>query len=234
MSDYLEDDDLDTDVSYNVPPGERRAITQAYDLSINTLVEQWDDRMLVVPELQREYVWDDGRASRLIESLLLNIPIPVLYFFETEESQYEIIDGHQRVRSIARFVKNEFRLTGLHVMSELSGKRFHQLDDRDQRRLRARVIRTIIVSYESHPKMKFEIFERLNTGSIALTAQEVRNSLYVGALNTLIRELEREPLFRALIGRKEPCRRMVDRELITRFFAFVKAWQSTDRRSRDS
>src|SRR3954470_17950506 len=89
---------------------DRRLITQSYDLSVNTLLEQWDDKTLKLPEIQRQYVWDNGRASRLIESLLLNIPIPVVYFSETEEVNYLVIDGHQRIYSIVRFLQNEFAL----------------------------------------------------------------------------------------------------------------------------
>ncbi len=105
-----DDDDLgenDSEEALAWPPPERKVVTQSYDLSINTLLEQWDDETLVIPEFQREYVWDDRRASRLIESLLLNIPIPVLYFAETEDARYEVVDGHQRVRSVIRFLKNE-------------------------------------------------------------------------------------------------------------------------------
>ncbi len=86
----------DTDDS-DFPPSDRQIHTQAYDLSINTLKEQWDDGTLIIPDFQREYVWDNAKASRLIESLLLNIPIPVLFFAETPEASYQIVDGHQRV-----------------------------------------------------------------------------------------------------------------------------------------
>src|SRR5215211_717978 len=103
--------------SYTFPPPERKVVTQAYDLSIQTLLEQWDNRILELPEIQRGYVWDEARASRLIESLLLNIPIPVVYFAETEDAKWEIIDGHQRIKSIVRFVNNEFALSSLTVLS---------------------------------------------------------------------------------------------------------------------
>lgn len=198
-------------------PPERRIITQGYDLSVTTLVEQWDTQILSLPEFQREYLWDNGKASRLIESLLLGIPIPVLYFFETPQATYEIIDGHQRVRSVARFIHNQFALTSLRVLGEFKGKRFHRLPEREQRFLKTRVMRAIIVSNESAPTMKFEIFGRLNTGSIQLNAQEVRNALYTGSLNDQLKELELEPHFRQCVGTRVPRARMVDRELILRF-----------------
>lgn len=111
------DDAAQSEVGEGFPPPERKVITQSYDLSVQTLLEQWDSGQLILPEIQREYVWDNPRASRLVESLLLNIPIPVLYLAETNDARWEIIDGHQRVRSTVRFIKNEFALSGLQVLA---------------------------------------------------------------------------------------------------------------------
>lgn len=214
--DLGEMDDLD---SVALPIEERKVVTQPLDLSVQTLVEQWTSKVLVLPEIQREYVWDNGKASRLVESLLLKIPIPVLYFAETEEAKFEIIDGQQRIRSIARFMTNEFALSGLAVLKEFQGKRFHELPGRDQRFLNMRTLRAVIIGIESHPSMKFEIFERLNTGAISLNAQELRNSIYRGELNRMLRETAKIPVFRQLIGTKTPRQRMVDEELVLRFLA---------------
>lgn len=211
--------EMDSDEDFSFPPAERRLVTQPVDLSVHTLVDQWTSKLLILPEIQREYVWDNGKASRLIESLLLNIPIPVLYFAETSDATYEIIDGHQRVSSVARFIGNEFRLSGLVVLREYKGLRYHQLPDREQRFLRMRTLRAIIIAVDSHPNMKFEIFERLNTGAISLNAQELRNSIYRGTFNRKLRELVKSPVFRRVIGTKSPRKRMVDEELLLRFFA---------------
>ena len=209
----------DEEEDFQFPPAERKVITQPLDLSVQTLHEQWTNKLLVLPDIQREYVWDNAKASRLVESLLLNIPIPVLYFAETEEAKYEIFDGHQRVRSIVNYLNGVFPLTGLAVLREYRGQRFSELPEREQRFLRMRTLRTILISIESHQNMKFEIYERLNTGSISLNAQELRNSIYRGPFNDLLHELAKFPPFRALIGSKQPRRRMVDEEAILRFFA---------------
>ncbi len=217
-----DDDDLgenDSEEALAWPPPERKVVTQSYDLSINTLLEQWDDETLVIPEFQREYVWDDRRASRLIESLLLNIPIPVLYFAETEDARYEVVDGHQRVRSVIRFLKNEYPLRGLRIQDEFKGLRYHQLPLREQRFLRSRTMRAVIIAFESHANMKFEIFERLNTGAVALNAQEIRNAIYRGPLNDLLRDLQHNASFRTCIGRRSPRPRQVDQELVLRYLA---------------
>ena len=214
---------MDSEEEFSFPPAERRVVTQPVDLSVQTLFDQWESGHLSLPEIQREYVWDNGKASRLNESLLLNIPVPVLYFAETADAKYEIIDGHQRVKSIARFLKNEFTLSGLGVLREYKGLRFHQLPEREQRFLKMRTLRVVIISFDSHPNMKFEIFERLNTGAISLNAQELRNSIYRGNLNSLLHELAGNTVLRSIIGTKMPRKRMVDEELILRFFALREA-----------
>lgn len=206
------------DFGSGFPPAERKVVTQSYDLSVQTLADEWDAKSLVLPDIQREYVWDNARASRLVESLLLNIPIPVLYFAETDDAKWEIFDGHQRVHSVVRFLKNEFRLSGLSVLSEQNGSRFHQLPKREQRFLKTRMMRAVVISTDSHPSMKFEIFERLNTGAIVLNAQELRNSIYRGPFNDLLRELVKDEKFRACIGTAAPRKRMADEELLLRFF----------------
>lgn len=213
--------EADVEEFFEFPPPERKITTQPYDLSLQTLKDQWDRDDLIVPEMQREYVWDNGRASRLIESLLLNIPVPPIYFAERQDSVLEVVDGHQRVRSIVRYLGNEFALSGLAILAEYMRKRFHELPEKEQRFLKTRTLRTIVIGRESHPNMKFEVFERLNTGGIALNAQELRNSLYRGPLNRKLRELavSCQP-FRTVIGSKRPRRRMIDEELILRWLAF--------------
>lgn len=223
MSDDQDLGERDNEDPDEFPPADREIQTQGYDLSVNTLFEQWKDETLVVPDFQREYVWDNPKASRLIESLLLNIPIPVLYFAENEHANYEIVDGHQRVFSVVRYLDNQFSLSGLRISQEFKGKRFHQLPEREQRFLKTRVMRAIIIGYKSSSSMKFEVFERLNTGGLALNAQEIRNALYHGRLNDLLKDLEKADDFRALISSKNPRKRMVDRELVLRFLALSDA-----------
>jgi hypothetical protein len=216
--DLGERDDTNTDED-EFPPADRKIHTQAYDLSLNTLKEQWDDQTLIIPDFQREYVWDNAKASRLIESLLLNIPIPVLFFAETLDAKYQVVDGHQRVYTVVRYLDNQFPLSGLRIQGELRGLRFHQLPEREQRFLRTRVMRAIIIGADSSPSMKFEVFERLNTGGLSLNAQEVRHGLNMGAFSDLLAELQNDPGYRRSLNITKPRKRMVDQELILRFFA---------------
>ena len=201
--------EMEGDEEFIFLPAERKVVTQPLDLSVQTLQEQWNSKLLVLPDIQREYVWDNAKASRLIKSLILNIPIPVLYFAETEEAKYEIFDGHQRVKSIMNYLAGIFPLSGLAVLREYRGLRFSELPEREQRFLKMRTLRTILISIESHPNMKFEIYERLNTGSISLNAQELRFfamrhgiATYRTPLKKFLNNYNRRPIARVDEGTK--------------------------------
>ncbi|SDM31641.1 DUF262 domain-containing protein [Allokutzneria albata] len=203
----------------NLENRERRLVTQPYDLSLGTLVDDIKkDRLLLNIEYQRQYVWDRAKASRLIESLLLNIPVPVCYFAENEEGAYEVIDGLQRITTISDYLEGKFELKGIPVLSELEGKFFSDLSQRDQRRLSGRTIRCIVITEDSDPDIKFDVFERLNTGSARLGAQELRNCIYRGELNDFLRRVSELPYFTGILSGIRN-RRMEFEELALRFLA---------------
>jgi hypothetical protein len=212
-------DDESTDTFSHLAPPDRRLITQPYDLAVTDLANQIDaERLHLQPVYQRRYVWDNRKASKLVESLLINVPIPVCYLAEEADGTRSVIDGQQRLRSLYRFLDNQFALTGLEVLPELNRKRFHQVTDRQQRLIGNRTIRCIVISEDSDPDIRFDVFERLNTGSVSLTAQELRNSVYRGSFNLLLKELaSANELRRCLAGRSDT--RMAFEELVLRFFA---------------
>jgi Protein of unknown function DUF262 len=216
----LEEGDGESESQWEgVAPPDRKLIAQPVDMAVSDLVAQITDGDLHLnPVYQRRYVWDDRKASKLIESLLINVPIPVCYFAEERDGTRSTIDGQQRLRTLHRFLNNQFRLRGLEVLSDLNGKRHFELSDRQQRLIRNRTIRCIVITEESHPDIRFDVFERLNTGSVALTAQELRNSVYRGKLNELLHELAALEEFRACLGNRADAR-MTFEELVLRFFA---------------
>lgn len=202
-----------------VAPPDRKLIAQPVDLAVSDLVTQIANHdLLLNPVYQRRYVWDDKKASKLVESLLINVPIPVCYLAEEADGTRSTIDGQQRLRSLFRFLNNEFSLRGLEVLAELNGRRFHELSDRQQRLIKNRTIRCIVITEESHPDIRFDVFERLNTGSVALTPQELRNSVYRGNLNELLHNLASDDTFRASLGHRADTR-MAFEELVLRFLA---------------
>ncbi len=204
-----------------IPPDKRRVYADKSDRSIYELFRKFQRGDLILdPEFQRRYVWDNKKASLLIESILLEVPIPVIYLAEEEDGKFTVIDGQQRLRSFFRFLNNEFKLRGLSVLSELNGKYFKDLDKEKQRKIEDATLRVIEIRKESHSDVKFEIFERLNVGAVKLNDQELRNCIYRGKYNDLIKELAEDRDFLFLLGLKEPHKRMYDRELVLHFLAF--------------
>jgi hypothetical protein len=153
------------------------------------------------PEYQRRLRWANKKKSQLIESLLLNIPIPPVYLFESELARYEVMDGQQRLNAIHEFLQNEFSLVGLEKLHFLNGKRFARLPPKLRRGLERSSISAIVLLQETKGDdrdpylVRRYVFERLNTGGEKLNAQELRNSIYRGAFNDLIVELARYPAF---------------------------------------
>ena len=223
---YEDEDQEATPDPDEVSVSDRRLVTQSYDLVVEALLNQIDGGTIFLrplsdrPSFQRHYVWSDTLASRLIESILLKVPIPPCYFSQNEKYELDVIDGQQRLYSIHRFVNNEFALRGLEVFTELNGQRFHQIPPKLKRQLETHTLRCVLVTNESHPEIKFDVFQRLNTNTVPLNAQELRHCVNRGALVSLLeRAVEYEPWL-AILRRRKPDSRMRDEELALRFFAF--------------
>ena len=203
-----------------------RLFTQPYDLVISSLIDQIKDQTIHLrqvsdrPKFQRRYVWPEKLASRLIESILLNVPIPPCYLAQDSDYKLDVIDGQQRIFSIYRYIDNQFRLRDLEVRTDLNGKSFFQLSPAIQRQIQTYTLRCVIVTNHSDPELKFEVFERLNTSTVPLNAQELRNSVSRGPLIDLLEVLASDSVWLKILNRKEPDRRMRGEELILRFFAF--------------
>jgi hypothetical protein len=208
------------------PIRERRLVTQPYDLGITALLAQISAGTLHIrrssqrPKFQRRIVWSDRLASRLIESILLSVPIPACYLAQDDEFELDVIDGQQRIYAIHRFVENELLLCDLEVMKELNGRRYKDLSISLQRKLQTYTLRCIIITNDSHPEIRFDVFERLNTNTIPLNAQELRNCIERGSLMDMLSRLAEDSTWLKIMNWKEPDARMVGEELILRFFAF--------------
>ncbi len=219
----LEDDqgEGENEVELAIPQEQRALITESKDLSIRELhLQVIEEELKLNPSFQRQYVFDDIKASRLIESLLMDVPLPTIYLSQEADKTNEVIDGQQRLTSFIRYSNNEFPLKKLTVFKELNGKLFKDLPKEIKGKIQKSTLRCIIVKSNSNPEIKFDIFERLNSGSIHLNKQELRNCIFRGRYSNLLRELVTEPDWLRLIGAKEPHKRMLDCEMILRFFAF--------------
>lgn len=203
-----------------VPPNERRLQTETYDFTISTLVTLLREERIVIPEFQRKYVWTRTQASKLIESLIIQCPIPVVYLDQEDDGTLKVIDGNQRLMSIRLFLNNGFKLRGLTAFPNLNGLDFKQLDPRFRNHIENRTIRCITILKETHPQIKFDVFERLNTGAVQLNPQELRHGLYHGQLMECLDEWGCYDTWKSLSGIKDD-KRMRGSELILRFLAMT-------------
>lgn len=183
------------------------------------MLDNWESKgkLITNPDYQRDYVYTNDRASRLIESALMLIPLPTIYLCEEENSKNSIIDGQQRIVSFLRFVRNEYPLVGLSVMEELHGKFYKDLDEELQKIIDETTFRVVLIEKESADS-KYDIFERLNRGAVTLKEQELRNCVYRGTYNNLINELSDDKLVKEMFINEN--KRMWYQETILRFFAF--------------
>lgn len=200
------------------------------DLSFRELISRYDENELVKPELQRHYVWDKSEASRFIDSVLLGLPVPSIFLAKTKNEKLLIIDGYQRLMTVRDFVKGIFTKDGKvfrlsrtdKIHERWRGKAFSELEEEEQRKIRNTTIHAIIFM-QRQPDVGdtslFQVFERINSSGRTLLAQEIRNCVYQGPLNTLLLELNEDPRWRLMFGQEQRDDRMRDVEYILRFFA---------------
>lgn len=207
-----------------VEEDDRPVSSQPYDWTISTLREKYERGQIdLQPAYQREYVWQlkPELPPRLIESLLLEIPIPPMYFGKMSGARFEVIDGQQRLTTLIRFVRNEIPLQKLQRLSSLNDKYFRDLSEEDQAKVLDATIRTVVIDAGRNQNLRYEVFERLNRGSMALNEQELRNCVYRGPFCDLLAQLEKDSYWRKIRRTDEPEPRFVEREMILRFFSFA-------------
>lgn len=221
-----DDDDLDEGDEEELSTAE--VIYEAKDWTVAVLKQFSDSGTIILqPDYQREYVWvsKPELRSRLIESLLMNIPIPPLYLGKLRGGKYEVIDGQQRLKTILRFVDKDttFALQKLKRLRHLNGLTFQQLNSEDQLRITtSSTMRSIVIDASKDNDLRYEIFERLNRGSVQLSEQEIRNCIYRGAFNDLLNEEIKDPCWRKIVGSDRPMQRYKEQEHVLRLLALAK------------
>lgn len=207
-------------------PAEIRMDVKTVNLDV-LLKRMANQEIDLAPPFQRQAgVWDDTAQSRLIESLLIRIPIPAFYFDARDDDKWVVVDGLQRLTILKRFLqaeqpKDELVLTNLEFLTEYNGKRAADLP----RFMRRRIEETLVVLYLMQPgtpeEVKFNLFKRVNTGGEPLTAQEIRHALNQGPAALLLEELAESPEFLRATAKSIPKDRMADRECVLRVLAFL-------------
>lgn len=197
------------------------------DFTLSGYHEKKKSNQLRLPPFQRNYVWDVAKASRLIESFLLGLPVPGVFLYkEKSTNRLQVIDGQQRITSAIRFFEGAFdervfRLKG--VAEKWNGKTFEELDESDQFQLKDTVLRATIVQQldPDDDSSIYHVFERLNTGGVNLNPMEVRKCVYFGRYFQLLEELNNYKSWRDILGKNDPDKRLRDVELVLRVMAFA-------------
>lgn len=192
------------------------------EFSLELLSDKMKKGDFEIPSYQREYTWEPERKSRFIESLLMGLPIPFLFFWESPDTgKLEIVDGSQRLRTIEEFFLNDLVIGELEVLSHLTGFRFRDLPESRQRKLKNRSIRGVVLNEHADAAARFDFFERVNTGSKIANKAEVRRGALAGAFMDLVISLAKEDLFVSLAVVSNNQQKEREREeLVARFFAY--------------
>ena len=230
-----------------------------YDVTVDELVRRVArGRIEIAPIYQRQFRWDAGRQSRLIESFLLGIPVPPLFMAtnqtQNEKTQWEVVDGLQRLLTLVNFIDNTearrvarlpmpgdshpadspLRLVGLQKLTTLEGRTFSEFPEDIRTALEDRPAKVIVLNDKSDLQVRFDLFERLNTGGVALTQQEVRECVYRGPFMDLLSELAKDDKFKTVVRLPKP--RWKDgtpEDFVLRFFAFLDRYKEFDHSVKD-
>ncbi|MEG3958459.1 DUF262 domain-containing protein [Microcoleus sp. herbarium2] len=228
----------DSEINHKYELRENRILTEINREKLPSFVQALKNPgyMEMRPFYQRRARWTPKMQSKLIESFLINIPVPSIILYEKDYNSYEVMDGQQRITAIQDFYENKLSLTGLEIWDELNGRTYNQLPQKIRAGIDRRSISSTVIIAEStsDPEealfLKQKTFERLNTGGVDLSQQEVRNCLYYGKFNELLLKLSRHPIFAeawgiptednsAKLEKNTLYKKMEDAELVLRFFA---------------
>lgn len=188
------------------------------------VIRKWDRGLIKIdPEFQRNFVWKKTEMSQFVESIILNFPIPPLYLNQNVKGELIVIDGRQRLTTLRKFLKNEFKLEGLKVLKHLNGKNFDDLGalgNGFQAKIENKKMLVFLIKPSMSLKVVYDIFYRINTGGTQLKRQEIRQSIYQGKSTELLKKLSEQSYFKQAIGNGIKSDRMKDREAILRCLAF--------------
>lgn len=217
--------------------------------SIRDLMMDFQATKIVIPSYQRTFVWDLSKQCRFIESVFMDIPIPPLFFLEkfddeSDTTVFEIIDGVQRLTTLGNFVNGTLKLSNLDNLPDLNQAVFSSLPSNISGLFFERQINTIVIESDTHPEIQFEVFGRLNMGSVSLNAQELRNCMFHGDFNDFLIDCSKNSIYRKLLepfpklqppkAGKPDKNRMLDVELVLRFFALIELYNPETKKYPES
>jgi hypothetical protein len=218
---FEEEGTIETTITKPFDPTKIRIIsrTLTVDLVIKRIIE---NEIILDPDFQRAAgIWADADQSRLIESILLRIPLPAFYMDASDDDKWIVIDGLQRLTTLRRFLlEKELRLKNLEFLSDYNNLNYDELPRNLQRRIEETQLTLYLVERGTPPQAKLNIFKRINTTGTPLSSQEIRHALNLGPATKLLKELAESEAFRRATDYGISPLRMADRECVLRFLAF--------------
>ena len=250
---FEDNDDIPEGETLEVPKEIRRLNIDTHDYPVEVIVKKILDRDIILrPQYQRDFIWDRKKSSLLIESILLNIPLPPIYLAEEDDGSLSVIDGLQRLTTFVEYFEDKFPLRnmegeGLIDLNKLTYSGLKKSFPKAKRILNRGNIRTIVVNKDSDPDIKYDIFERLNSGSVKLNDQEIRNCIYHGPLNDIVmgsydkenQEYKQDGLrhnehLMSAMNLKKAHSRYLDAEVVLRMLAIIQYRDSLNSKYKSS
>lgn len=198
------------------------------DYVVNYLIQQYEAGDFYIPlEYQRQFIWGDKEKCFFIESILMGLPIPFMFFADTKDGRIEIVDGAQRTQTMIQFAQNDLILNGLTVLTDSNGFKFSDLDTAIQKRFLNTNIRVVFLEEGTTEKVRQEIFKRINTGGIKATPSETRRGSFEGLFKDFLEECVKNEKFNKLAPRTEQTEKRYEGfELVSRFFAYSDSYKN--------
>lgn len=197
------------------------------DYTVEFLVDKLKKGDFFIPEYQRKFIWKESNKSLFIESVLLGLPIPFMFFGNCEDGKIEIIDGAQRLQTLCAFIDDSLKLNGLTKLSGLNKFRFSDLSDAQQRKFKEKTLRVITLDESTTDDVRQDLFNRINTSGVKANDSEVRRGSYPGKFTDFIEACCRNELFCKLCPVSERSEKRYERfELVLRFFAYTNNYLS--------
>lgn len=192
------------------------------EYTIGFLAQEMENNNFSIPDYQRKFIWKKKKQSRFIESLILGLPIPFLFFYQDRKTgSLEIVDGLQRMSTINEFINNRLELEELERLPFLTGFKFKDFDISRQRKIRNKSIRGIILDESTDEISRLDLFNRINTGGVSVNPAELRKGSLTGPFSDLIQRICQDKLFHDMVPVSEAKEKTGEKEeLITRFFAY--------------
>lgn len=214
-------------VRYDIRDLTVEQIVNKFDKSLSDDFDEESDTstlgIIYIPEYQRDFTWDENRQAKLIESIILGLPIPFIFVAENRYGNWEIVDGSQRIRTLHAFLKNNLKLKNLETLDKINDFKFIDLANTRQAKIKDTALRLIVLSEETTDEVKKDMFERINKGSDLLKPMENRKGSYSGKFTSFIYQIAQNENVRQMIplgGWSE--KRQEREELILRFFGLLE------------